>query len=62
MDFNQKIKKNLCARCVYSPMGWDSEDKKDMFIKNKIIDFIANLKYQTSLDDYMDDEGKERLA
>ena len=43
-------------------MGWDSEDKKDMFIKNKIIDFIANLKYQTSLDDYMEDEGKERLA
>jgi len=42
-------------------MGWDSYDKKDLFIKNKIIDFMATLKYQTSLDDYMKDKNKERL-
>ncbi len=43
-------------------MGWDSDDKKDAFIKNKIIGFMANLKYQTSLDDYMEEECKERLS
>lgn len=62
MVFRQKIKKTLCVRFAYTFMGWDSDEKKDIFIKNKIINFMANLKYQTSLDDYMEGECKERLS
>ena len=41
-------------------MGWDSYDKKDVFIKNKIVDFIATIKYQTTLDEYFNEEQEEQ--
>jgi hypothetical protein len=43
-------------------MGWDSDEKKDMFIKNTIIEFISNLKFQTSLDEYTEEQSDERVS